>query len=95
MLIVVLKILKKLVQVLIFQVIKVLIKVKVKVRLQEDFACSTNNMGEKKNDTIIALVMYEIIHGVEISLEKSEVLTIRDVINVYKEKLNEGGGEDN
>ena len=60
---------------------------------QEDFACNTN-MGEKKNDTIIALVMYEIIHGVEISLEKSEVLTICDVINVYKEKLNEGG-EDN
>ena len=52
-------------------------------------------MGEKKNDTIIALVMYEIIHGVEISLEKSEVLTIREVINVYKEKLNEEGGEDN
>ena len=59
---------------------------------QEDFGCSTNN---KKNDTIIALVMYEIIHGVEISLEKSEVLTICDVINVYKEKLNEQGGEDN
>ena len=39
--------------------------------------------------------MYEIIHGVEISLEKSEVLTIHDVINVYKEKLNEEGGEDN
>ena len=38
--------------------------------------------------------MYEIIHGVEISLEKSEVLTIRDVINVYKEKLNEGGEDD-
>ena len=39
--------------------------------------------------------MYEIIHGVEVSLEKSEVLTIRDVINVYREKLNEEGGEDN
>ena len=39
--------------------------------------------------------MHEIIHGVELALKNNGVLTIRDVINVYKLKVVEEGGEDN
>ena len=46
---------------------------------------------ENKNNTIIAVALHEIIHGVE----NNGILTIPDVMNVYKMKVVEEGGEDN
>ena len=52
------------------------------------------NLLSNKDNIINALVMQEIIGGVEIALENNEILTIRHVINTYKMKVLEEGGED-